>query len=69
MPLQALFLDEMIDNDTKLITLNSNDGDIFGAFKISEFGIALFSCYSCETFFIQDVSNLNPNLLFVVSLL
>ena len=29
MPLQALFLDEMIDNDTKLIALNSNDDDIF----------------------------------------
>ena len=69
MPLQALFLDEMIDNDTELITLNSNDDDIFGEFKISEFGITLFSCYSCEAFFIQDISNLNPNLLFVVSLL
>ena len=29
MPLQALFLDEMIDNDTELIALNSNDDDIF----------------------------------------
>ena len=29
MPLQALFLDEMIDNDTELIALNSNDYDIF----------------------------------------
>ena len=29
MPLQALFLDEMIDNDNKLIALNSNDDDIF----------------------------------------
>ena len=29
MPLQALFQDEMIDNDTELIALNSNDDDIF----------------------------------------
>ena len=29
MPLQALFLDEMIDNDTERIALNSNDDDIF----------------------------------------
>ena len=29
MPLQALLLDEMIDNDTELIALNSNDDDIF----------------------------------------
>ena len=29
MPLQALFLDEMIDNETELIALNSNDDDIF----------------------------------------
>ena len=29
MLLQALFLDEMIDNDTKLIALNLNDDDIF----------------------------------------
>ena len=29
MPLQALFLDEMIDNDTELTALNSNDDDIF----------------------------------------
>ena len=29
MPLQALFLDEMIDNDIELIALNSNDDDIF----------------------------------------
>ena len=29
MPLQALFPDEMIDNDTELIALNSNDDDIF----------------------------------------
>ena len=29
MPLQALVLDEMIDNDTELIALNSNDDDIF----------------------------------------
>ena len=29
MPLQALFLNEMIDNDTELIALNSNDDDIF----------------------------------------
>ena len=29
MPLQALFLDEMIDNDNELIALNSNDDDIF----------------------------------------
>ena len=29
MPLQALFLDEMIDNDIDLIALNSNDDDIF----------------------------------------
>ena len=29
MLLQALFLDEMIDNDTELIALNSNDDDIF----------------------------------------
>ena len=28
MPLQASFLDGMIDNDTKLIALNSNDDDI-----------------------------------------
>ena len=69
MPLQALFLNEMIDNDTKLIALNSNNYDILGAFKISELGIALLFCYSCEAFFMQDISNLNPNLLFVVSLL
>ena len=29
MPLQALVLDEMIDNDTELIALNSNDYDVF----------------------------------------
>ena len=29
MPLQALFLDKMIDNDAELIALNSNDDDIF----------------------------------------
>ena len=29
MHLQALVLDEMIDNDTELIALNSNDDDIF----------------------------------------
>ena len=29
MPLQALFLDEMIDNDTELIAFNSNDDDVF----------------------------------------
>ena len=29
MPLQALVLDEMIDNDTELIAINSNDDDIF----------------------------------------
>ena len=29
MPLKALFLDEMIDNDAELIALNSNDDDIF----------------------------------------
>ena len=29
MPLQALFLDEIIDNDTELIALNSNNDDIF----------------------------------------
>ena len=29
MPLQALVLDEMIDNDTELIALNSNNDDIF----------------------------------------
>ena len=29
MPLQALFLDEMIDNDTELIALKSNEDDIF----------------------------------------
>ena len=29
MHLQALFLDEMIDNDTELIVLNSHDDDIF----------------------------------------
>ena len=46
MPLQGLFLDEMMDNDAELIALNSNDDDVFGAFKISEFGIALLSCYS-----------------------
>ena len=28
MPLQALFLDEVIDNDAELITLNSTDDDI-----------------------------------------
>ena len=28
MPLKASFLDGMIDNDTELITLNSNDDDI-----------------------------------------
>ena len=46
MPLQVLFLDKMMDNDTEHIALNSNDDDIFGGFKISEFGIALLSCYS-----------------------
>ena len=46
MPLQALFPDEMINNDTKLIALNSNHDDVFGAFKISEFGVVLLSCYS-----------------------
>ena len=29
MPLQAWFLDKMIDNNTELIALNSNDDDIF----------------------------------------
>ena len=29
MPLQALVLDEIIDNDTDLIALNPNDDDIF----------------------------------------
>ena len=43
MPLQALFLDEIINNDTELIALNSNDDDVFGAFKIEKFGIALLS--------------------------
>ena len=28
MPLQAWFLNEMIDNDTEVIALNSNDDDI-----------------------------------------
>ena len=51
MPLQALFLDEMIIDDTDLITLNSNDDDVFGALKISEFGSAALSF--CEVFFIQ----------------
>ena len=46
MPLQVLFLDEMTNNDTELIALNSNDDDVFGAYKISEFGTALLSCYS-----------------------
>ena len=43
LPLQALFLDEMINNNTELIALNSNDDDVFGAFKIKEFGVALLS--------------------------
>ena len=46
MLLQVLFLDEIIDNDTELIAFNSNGDDVFGAFKISEFGIPLLSCYS-----------------------
>ena len=36
MPLQALFLDEMIDNDAELIALNSNDNDIFISFPSDE---------------------------------
>ena len=46
MPLKTLFLDAMISNDTEIIALNSNKDDVFGAFKISEFGITLLSCYS-----------------------
>ena len=34
MPLQALFLDEMIDNDTELIALNSNDNEIFNLISL-----------------------------------
>ena len=35
MPLQALFLDEMVDNDAELIALNSNHNDIFYFISLS----------------------------------
>ena len=59
----------MIDNDTELITLNSNDDDNFGAFKISEFGVALLSCYSFEAFFIQKHQQSRSKFAFLVTLL
>ena len=34
MPLQALFLDEMINIDIELIALNSNDYDIFSLISV-----------------------------------
>ena len=37
MPLQALFLEEMIDNDTELIALNSNDGNIFYLISLRQY--------------------------------
>ena len=36
MPLQALFLDEIINNDAELIALNSNHDDIFSSFSSDE---------------------------------
>ena len=36
MHLQALFLDEMIDNDTELIVLNSHDDDIFDLISLRQ---------------------------------